>query len=178
MAPKPMQTKKIYLKHTTSAIFGDANYENPVSNGYTLVYDGPITFNGWTEITLSTPFAYNGTDNLIIHYENRAATANYANFASTTSTTNNNKAAGNDPGFPTTSGYLNPYPSGLPNVRLYYSSTGPATPANPIPGINAQKVDLNVHPTFDLGANTTLYDLYLSTDSAAGFIEQQCVGCF
>lgn len=165
--PKTNANQKIYLKHTTSAIFGDASYENPVSNGYTLVYDGPITFNGWTEITLSTPFAYNGTDNLIIHYENRANSANYANFASTTSTTNNNKAAGNDPSFPTTSGYLNPYPSSMPNVRLYYASTDPATPANPIPAINAQKVDLNVHPTFDLGANTTSYDIYLSTDSVA-----------
>ena len=165
--PKTNANQKIYLKHTSSAIFGDANYENPGSNGYTLVYDGPITFNGWTEITLSTPFAYNGTDNLIIHYENRAGSANYANFASTTSTTNNNKAAGNDPSFPTTSGYLNPYPSSLPNVRLYYASSGPATPANPIPAINAQKVDLNVHPAFDLGANTTSYDIYLSSDSAA-----------
>jgi len=165
--PKTNANQKIYLKHTTSAIFGDASYENPASNGYTLVYDGPITFNGWTEITLSTPFAYNGTDNLVIHYENRANTSNYANFASTASTINNNKGAGNDASFPTTSGYLNPYPSSLPNVRLYYASTGPATPANPIPAINAQKVDLNVHPTFDLGTNTTLYDIYLSTDSVA-----------
>lgn len=165
--PKTSANQKIYLKHTTSSIFADANYENPVSNGYTLVYDGPITFNGWTEITLSTPFLYNGSDNLIIHYENRSNSANYANFASTTSTANNNKGAGNDASFPTGSGFLNPYPSSLPNVRLYYASTGPATPANPIPAINTQKVDLNVHPTFDLGANTTSYDIYLSTDSAA-----------
>jgi len=165
--PKTSANQKIYLKHTSSAIFGDASYENPTSNGYTLVYDGAITFNGWTEITLSTPFSYNGTDNLIIHYENRSNTSNYANFASTTSTTNNNKSAGNDASFPNTAGSLNPYPSSLPNVRLYYTSTGPATPANPVPALNAQKVDLNTHPTFTLGTNTTGYDVYLSTDSVA-----------
>lgn len=164
--PKTSANQKIYLKHTSSNVFADASFENPAVNGYTLVYDGAITYNGWTEITLSTPFAYNGTDNLIIHYENRANTSNYANFASTTSTTNNNKGAGNDASFPTSSGFLNPYPSSLPNVRLYYTSSGPATPSNPIPNINAQKIDLNVHPTFNLGANTTSYDVYLSTDSA------------
>ncbi len=165
--PKTSVNQKIYLKHTSASIFGDASYENPSTNGYTLVYDGAINYNGWTEITLLTPFSYNGIDHLIIHYENRSNSANYANFASTASVTNNNKGAGNDASFPTGSGYLNPYPSSLPNVRLYYASTGPATPANPIPAVNAQKVNLNIQPTFELGTNTTSYDVYLSTDSAS-----------
>ncbi|MEI6348552.1 MAG: choice-of-anchor J domain-containing protein [Bacteroidota bacterium] len=166
--PKTFTNQKIYLKHTALAVFADASYENPTANGYTLVYDGPITFtNGWTELTLTAPFAYNGTDNLIVHYENRYGTAPYGGFAATASTVGNNKSCGSDASFPSASGYLNPYPSAISNIRFYYASTGPATPASPIPAINSEKIDLNVHPSFTLGANTTLYDLYLSTDSSA-----------
>jgi len=164
--PKTSNNQKIYLKTTSNSIFSSANYEDPTNNGYTLVFDGNITFNGWTIIDLSTAFAYNGTDNLIIHWENRSGNSSYANFYRTNSTINNNKGAGNDVSFPTASGYLNPYPSALPNVRLYYASTGPVTPSNPIPADNATKVDLNSTLQFTLGANTTLYDLYFSTDSA------------
>lgn len=166
-SPKTFTNQKIYLKHTALTVFADASYENPTANGFTLVYDGPITFtNGWTEITLSTPFAYNGTDNLIVHYENRYGVAPYGNFAATTSTVGNNKSSGSDASFPAVSGYLNPYPNAIPNIRFYYASAGPATPTNPIPAINSEKADLNIHPSFILGANTTLYDLYFSTDSA------------
>jgi hypothetical protein len=163
--PKSFTNQKIYMKHTSAAVFPSANYEDPTNNGYTLVYDGAINYNSWTDIVLSTPFAYNGTDNLIIHYENRSGTSNYAEFNYTASIINNNKSAGNDLSFPTTSGYLNPYPSSLPNVRLYYSTTGPVTPSNPLPSDNADKVLIDAILYFDLGANTTSYDVYYSTDS-------------
>ncbi|MFZ4401914.1 MAG: T9SS type A sorting domain-containing protein [Bacteroidales bacterium] len=165
-SPKTFTNQKIYLKHTTLSVFADASYENPTGNGYTLVYDGPITFtNGWSEIVLSTPFAYNGTDNLIVHYENRYGTAPYGNFAATTSTIGNNKASGSDASFPTGSGYLNPYPSALPNIRFYYASSGPATPNTPVPTDNQDKVSASNALSFNLGANTTSYDLYFGTDS-------------
>ncbi|MFZ4399849.1 MAG: hypothetical protein ACOYO1_07435, partial [Bacteroidales bacterium] len=165
-SPKTFTNQKIYLKHTSSTVFADATYENPTTNGYTLVYDGSITFsNGWTEITLSTPFAYNGTDNLIVHYENRYGTAPYGNFAATASTIGNNKASGSDVSFPIASGYLNPYPSALPNVRFYYASTGPATPNTPIPTDNQDKASASNALSFNLGANTSNYDLYFGLDS-------------
>jgi hypothetical protein len=158
--------QKIYLKHTNSNTFPDAGYENPTVSGYTLVYSGSITFtNGWCEITLTTPFSYNGTDNLIVHYENRYGTSAYCNFAATSSTVNNNKGCGSDSSFPTTNGYLNPYPSALPNIRFYYSSTGPATPSNPIPADNQVNASASNSLSFYLGANTTNYDLYFGTDS-------------
>ncbi|NVN94267.1 MAG: T9SS type A sorting domain-containing protein [Bacteroidetes bacterium] len=165
-SPKTFTSQKIYLKHTTLSVFADASYENPTSTGYTLVYDGPITFtNGWSEIVLSTPFAYNGTDNLIVHYENRYGTAPYGNFAATTSIIGNNKASGSDVSFPTSTGYLNPYPSALPNIRFYYASTGPVTPNTPIPSDNQDKASASNALSFNLGANTTTYDLYFGTDS-------------
>lgn len=163
--PKNYSNQRIYMKHTSQNVFASAAYDDPVSGGYTLVYDGSINFNGWTEITLSTPFAYNGTDHLLIQWENRSGTTLYANFNSTTSTMNDNKSNGNDPSFPTGSGFLNPFPSSIPNVRLYYPSTAPATPTNPVPADNALKTDLNTDLSVTLGTNTTAYDLYLGTDS-------------
>ncbi len=69
-----MNSQKIYVRHTSSGSYSDNNY--PGTSGFTLVYDGSITYNGsgWKEITLSTPFSYNGTDNLEFLFENRDGT--------------------------------------------------------------------------------------------------------
>ena len=59
---------RIYMGHTTKTSFSSTNdwvdYEN-----LTRVYNSNVTFPesvGWMEITLSTPFAYNNIDNLVI----------------------------------------------------------------------------------------------------------------
>ncbi|MCE1168766.1 MAG: T9SS type A sorting domain-containing protein [Sphingobacteriia bacterium] len=168
---RTVTNQKIYMKLSTDAVFSNANYENPTANGYTLVYDGPITFNlGWTEIQLIAPFAYDGTKNIIIFWENRSGVQSYTgpNFTSTSSTINDTKDFGQDATFPGvgTSGYLNPYPSALPNMRFYYTSTGPATPSTPIPADNAKRVFVSTHLSFTLGANTTSYDLYFGLSEA------------
>ena len=57
----------IYMKNTDKTEFaGVVDWEN-VSTLY-RVFSGSVTFNksGWTTITLSTPFAYDGTSNLLI----------------------------------------------------------------------------------------------------------------
>jgi hypothetical protein len=163
--PKTMSNQKIYLGHSSASIFSTANYDDPTTAGYILVYSGAVNFNGWTEITLTTPFSYNGIDNLVVQWENRSGSSSYANFNSTTSTTNNNKGSGSDASFPTVGGYLNPYPSSLPNIRFYYTSSMPATPANPVPVSGLEKTDLNTGLQVTLGTNTTSYDLYFGTDS-------------
>ena len=61
------RTVDLYLKHTTKTAFSSkTNWETLSSSD--KVYSGTVTFNasGWTTITLSTPFVYNGTSNLII----------------------------------------------------------------------------------------------------------------
>ena len=61
------RTVDLYLKHTTKSAFSsNTGWENLSSSD--KVYSGSVTFNasGWTTITLSTPFVYNGTSNLII----------------------------------------------------------------------------------------------------------------
>ena len=61
------RTVDLYLKHTTKTAFSSKTGWETLSSS-DKVYSGSVTFNasGWTTITLSTPFVYNGTSNLII----------------------------------------------------------------------------------------------------------------
>jgi hypothetical protein len=165
--PKTVTNQKMYVKLSSAAVFAAANYEDPANNGYVLVFQGDITFqNGWNEIVLTTPIAYDGVQNLLIHWENRWGNTYGPQFTSTASSINNNKNCGNDVNFPLPNqiGYLNPYPGSLTNMRFYYASTGPATPVSPLPADNATVVSVDTDLSWTLGANTSSYDLYLGTD--------------
>ncbi len=165
--PKTVTNQKIYFKLTPNTVYASANYEDPLNNGYTLVFQGNLTFvTGWNEITLLSPIPYDGVQNISIHWENRWGTSYGPNFNSTSSSINNNKNCGNDQNFPLPSqtGYLNPYPSSLTNMRFYYNGTGPVTPTNPVPADNATVVSVSTSLSWQLGANTTSYDLWLGTD--------------
>ena len=61
------RTVDLYMKHTTKTAFTSKTGWETLSSG-DKVYSGSVTFNasGWTTITLSTPFTYNGTSNLVI----------------------------------------------------------------------------------------------------------------
>ena len=66
-AKSTTRTLAVYLKHTTKTSFTSKKGWESVSSS-NLVYSGSVTFNasGWTTITLTTPFAYNGTSNLLL----------------------------------------------------------------------------------------------------------------
>jgi hypothetical protein len=82
--PYTFSNIKVYFAYTT--LSGWSNITNVsgvnrltgvnVAQGitsWTKVYDGPITCdasNVWEYITLTTPFSYNGTSNLVVHVEN------------------------------------------------------------------------------------------------------------
>lgn len=57
----------IYMKHTTKSAFSDATDWISASSSY-KVYSGFVTMRAgqWTTIELDTPFAYNGTANLVL----------------------------------------------------------------------------------------------------------------
>jgi len=167
--PKTVTNQKIYAKLTTAEIFSTAAYEDPLNNGYTLVYEGDLTFQtGWNEIQLITPIVYDGIQNIVFHWENRWGSTYGPVFNSTLSTINNNKNCGSDTGFPGagSSGYLNPYPGSLTNTRFYYQSSGPATPNDPDPADNAKRISVDTDLRWELGSNTTSCDLFFGTDPA------------
>ena len=66
-AKSTTRTLAVYLKHTTKTAFTSKKGWEAVSSS-NLVYSGSVTFSasGWTTITLSTPFEYNGTNNLLL----------------------------------------------------------------------------------------------------------------
>jgi hypothetical protein len=73
-APYTIYDQKVYMKHTTLTNWvGDYAKPDPTAEGYTLVYEGDITFTGIgfaDFIPLDTNFNYDGTSNLIIYWEN------------------------------------------------------------------------------------------------------------
>ncbi|MBQ2582582.1 MAG: hypothetical protein II577_01650, partial [Erysipelotrichaceae bacterium] len=61
------RTLDVYMKHTTRTAFSSrTDWESFSSNE--KVFSGSVTFqsSGWTTITLTTPFEYDGTSNLIL----------------------------------------------------------------------------------------------------------------
>jgi hypothetical protein len=57
----------IRMKHTTTSAYSTAYLEN---GGWTTVYQAnePVGSTGWRTFTFTTPFVYNGTDNLMIDF--------------------------------------------------------------------------------------------------------------
>lgn len=71
---------EIYMGHTTKSHFSSDSDYLPVS-AMTLVYSGaPIIAaqKGWEMMPLSTPFAYNGSDNLVVMVCKKASSHTYA----------------------------------------------------------------------------------------------------
>lgn len=118
-----MPNQSIWIKHTSDNLC-TATYTDPGANGFSKVYDGSITFNGsqgnWITIDFNvSDFDYNGSDNLMIIYENRDGDYNsgyprwcYSDRAQRCAY----KYA--DGSFPTSAGNISGY---VPNVRFHYS---------------------------------------------------------
>lgn len=82
--PYTFSNIKIYFAYTTLSGWASTTNVSGVNRltginaaqgitSWTKVYDGAITFNtvnAWKTITLTTPFSYNGTSNLVVHVEN------------------------------------------------------------------------------------------------------------
>jgi len=78
-----MANQKVLMRHTSANGYTVANY--PGETGFTSVFNGSVTYNqaganGLQVITLSTPFAYNGTDNLEMLFENQNGAYSTNNF--------------------------------------------------------------------------------------------------
>jgi hypothetical protein len=80
-----MNNQQIYMRASYDAQYpstGGANY--PGTSGFTLVYNGSITWNGpgWVEIALDTPYSYNSSWGIELLWENHDGTllAGYPKF--------------------------------------------------------------------------------------------------
>ncbi|MEM1513476.1 MAG: choice-of-anchor J domain-containing protein, partial [Candidatus Thermoplasmatota archaeon] len=112
------QNQKIYMGHTTLSSWPDST--QPDNSTLTLVYEGPITFNGpgWHEIELQTPFHYNNVDNLVIYWENQDGSwaSGYPTFRYTSQTNRAKYDYADYTWPPPAPGYVGAY---MANIRLY-----------------------------------------------------------
>jgi len=116
-----INNQKIYVRHTTANGYTTTGY--PGTSGYTLVFSGDLTYSGtgWKTITLTTPFSYNGTDNLEFLFENRDGSYNNIGFPyyryTSGQSTNRVRRDYNDVTFPSTCVYCGQF-ANLLNIRL------------------------------------------------------------
>jgi multidrug transporter EmrE-like cation transporter len=130
------QSLVVYIGHTTKTAFSSGTDWEPVTN-LTQVYTGGITTDsspGWKTITLTTPFVYNGTSNLIV-----AIDENLANYDLSSDRFWNTAVSGNrsiayisdstnpDPLTPPTAGF------GFPTTFIPNTVFGGITQACPTP---------------------------------------------
>ncbi|MCD4833036.1 MAG: hypothetical protein K8R31_04510, partial [Bacteroidales bacterium] len=103
--------QEVYMAHISDIEFSDAGYPDTAS--MTLVYQGSVQYMDfsiqYSEIILTTPFAYNNSDNLIVHIENHDGTKNensdqYLYNYSTSATNYPCKYKQQDVSFPETTG--------------------------------------------------------------------------
>lgn len=170
-----LTNQKLWIKHIPNEEWtfasGQSPYEDPTANGYTLVWSGTLHYGalGWMPVTFTTPFEYNGTDNIAVHWENGAGLSNIYSVKTAATIVNKKqvKCGGSDVAVPTTPGYES-YPFGNKvNARFFYDAGNvPANPELTSPANSKIKADLNSTLKFTLGTNTTSYDLYFGTDQA------------
>ena len=112
----------IRMKHTSINSYPSNNFDN---TDYTICYNQALTIDstGWIEIPLTTPFNYNGMDNLIIDisFNNDSYTSDGRCYATDTGvyrsiTFRSDSGAGDDP-LNYSQGTRSTY---IPNIRLYY----------------------------------------------------------
>jgi hypothetical protein len=72
-----MNNQKIYARTTSNSTYSDAIY--PSIAGFTLIYEGSITYNGYGKVTipLTNAFNYNGSSNLEFLFENHDGSYGY-----------------------------------------------------------------------------------------------------
>ncbi len=85
---------QVYLGHTELDEFSDGSSWLPLSD-FVLVYDGPLSVTaeeGWVTISLTVPFNYNNTDNLVIAFESNTQGYSSSSDEFYGTTTNGNKS--------------------------------------------------------------------------------------
>jgi uncharacterized protein YdeI (BOF family) len=132
-----MNNWTIRLKHTSLGSYSTYAWEGP-SSGWTTVYQAnqSITTTGWVTFTFTTPFAYNGVDNLMVDFSfnnSSYSTTGYSRYTSAAATRSlyyyTNSYYGNPLYWSGTASPSPYYSTYVPNVRLAKSPAVSVTPA-------------------------------------------------
>ena len=145
---------------TTSATSA-TSFESGFTNVYSTAYT-PVT--GWNVITLTTPFNWDGTSNLLVKvcFDNTSYTSNSTVYYTAGSYADMNAYSYSDG----TSGCSDPYQgtTNRPNTRItgeeFTGMLPPGIPTNPSPADGATNVAVSGDLTWDFGSDTDTYDLW------------------
>ncbi|MCB0805132.1 MAG: T9SS type A sorting domain-containing protein [Bacteroidales bacterium] len=147
----------IEMKHTS------ASSPTSFETGFTNCYSGThVATSGWNMFTLSTPFNWDGSSNLLVKvcFDNAGYTSNSIVYY--TSGSGMNAWAYND----YTTGCSDPYEgtTDRPNTRItgqqFTGGVPPGQPTNPNPANGATGVSLSGNLTWDWGSDSETYDLW------------------
>ena len=85
-----VQDQRVYVRHTTVSAYETTDIGYPDNTQFQQVFQGELTYNGggWHYIAFSTPFAWNGTQNIEFLFENWDGSwaSGYPNFQYTSTT--------------------------------------------------------------------------------------------
>lgn len=127
-----MIDQRIYMKHVTIDVNNTNVKPDPLT--FTEVYTGDVTWvgPGWVAIALEQPFQYNGTDNLMVFWENWDGdyVTGYPTYYQTTDAAQTSCYGYADTNFPTGTGT---YSTSRPNIR--FVSNPFSCPSERVPAI-------------------------------------------
>ncbi len=127
-----MTNLSVYVRHTTATLYETTDNTYPDPTQFTLVWTGNATYNGggWHYISFTTPFAWNGTENIEFLYEYRDGDnpTGYPTFRYTSTTPDYRTVyKGSDTEFPATLTGTRTYSRA--NIQIITPTTTPPTPA-------------------------------------------------
>ncbi len=162
-----MENQQLYMKLTTDTEVPVA-YPDPVNNDFTLVFDGPVTWDGtgWQGVILDTEFSYDGSSNLQIVWVNNDGSwaSSYPNFLKTDTQVNTGAYKYADGTFPEIDGTNVTY---YPNTRLGFAAEGaPGYPILVSPANNSLNNELDTELVWTNGENTEFIHVYFSENQA------------
>ncbi len=114
----------IKIGHTTASSFASSSFYS--NTGMTTVYSGNVTAAaGWKTHTFTTPFTYNGTDNLLVEicFDNSAYTTDSKTYYTATSTYNTLYLRSDVPSGGVCSNTTGTRTYNRPNMRFAFSSS-------------------------------------------------------
>jgi len=169
-----MLDQRVYVRHTSAALYEATDIDHPNSALFDAVYQGDLTYNGsgWFTIAFSTPFAWNGTDNIEFLFENHDGgwTSGYPNFAYTSTSPNYLTAyKAQDSSFP--QGVNGERSYNRPNIQLYTPMVDPPNPTVAIsPANGASFVNAAATLNWTSLIDATGYKLYFGNTNPPAYI--------
>jgi len=169
VSSQTMNAFTIKMRHTTSTSFSSTSFMS--STGMTTVYTGnKVATTGWNTHTFTTPFNYNGTDNVLIEicWNNSSYTSDSKVYATTLSTYNTLYTKADVASGGVCANTTGTRSTTRPNMRFYFSGTSTAPSARfgdeeIVEAIDLNEIELSVK-LFPNPASSVLNVEYTTTE--------------